>query len=273
MDWSQLVLAFLISAAVSAVAYWRQWLSRSGVAGALIVGTLTLGFGGWAWGMALAAFFVSSSVLSHYREEQKRRTAAEKFDKGSRRDFLQAMANGGVGALTAVLAFVFPSPYWFPFFIGVMGTVNADTWATELGTLSKRPPRLITSGRIVEVGTSGGVTVLGTSVSFLGGLLIGLVAALVGALTGEGGFTWQPALLGGLGGLSGSLLDSLLGATVQIIYWDDVKQKETEKRVKYGRVLQPLRGHPWLTNDVVNFLSSVGGGLAAVGAAWLLGAA
>ena len=151
--------------------------------GALIVGTLTFGFGGWQWGVLLGVFFVSSSLLSHFKEAEKK-AAAEKFDKGHRRDMGQVMANGGLGALLATLsAFVpgtvVPADIWFFLFLGVMATVTADTWATELGTLSKQPPRLITNGKIVEVGTSGGVSLLGTAVSLLGGLLIGLTAGLI----------------------------------------------------------------------------------------------
>lgn len=268
MDIQQLLIALAVSLLVAGLAYWRQWLAPSGVVGALIVGTLTMGFGGWLWGVLLGIFFVSSSALSHYKEEQKRQTAAEKFDKGSRRDFMQALANGGVGALIAVLHVLVPSPLWFAFFVGVMGTVNADTWATELGTLSRRPPRLITTGRVVERGTSGGVTVLGTAVSFLGGLLIGAVAGLGSAPW------WLAALQGGIGGLTGSLTDSVLGATVQAIYYSDARRKETEKKVERdGTPNRRIRGWVWLNNDLVNLLSSLVGGAVAVVLGMLLGAA
>lgn len=255
----QIIIAFAISLLVVVLAMWRGWLNRSGGIGALLVGTFTMGLGGWLWGVLLGVFFVSSSVLSKFKADEKRQ-AAEKFEKGHERDIMQVFANGGLGSLLAICHALWPSELWFWAFMGVMGTVNADTWATELGTLSKTAPRLITTGKPVEVGTSGGVTVLGTFVSLAGGLLIGLVAAL-----------WlrdavvMLLLMGALGGLAGSLFDSLLGATVQLIYWDDVQQKDTEKRFKYGRELKPLRGWLWMNNDVVNLIASaVGGGVAIV---------
>lgn len=259
-----LALALLISLIIVSLAYWRKSLSRSGALSALIVGTLTFGLGGWEWGVLLGIFFVSSSLLSPFKEEEKRQ-AAEKFDKGYRRDFGQVMANGGLGSLVATFSTLTPSPDWFPLFVGIMATVTADTWATELGTLARRPPRLITNGRLVEVGTSGAISPLGTAVSLAGGLLIGLSAGfMVPELP-----PFLGALIGSAGGLSGSLFDSLLGATVQQIYYCDVCQKDTERRVhKCGHETRPLRGWAWLNNDLVNLLASAVGGLVTLGM-WL----
>ena len=269
---SSLLLGLALSILIAALAYWRGSLSRSGALGALLVGTLIFGLGGWVWGVALAVFFISSSALSHFKERQKA-AVAEKFEKGHRRDMGQVLANGGLGALIAVAAAVVPqsavpNALWFYLFLGVMATVTADTWATELGTLSAAPPRLITSGRVVEVGTSGGVSPLGTGVSLAGGLLIGLTVALLGPLAGLLPWSAAPllALAGGLSGAAGSLLDSLMGATVQQIYYCDTCRKETERRVhRCGTTTRPLRGWGWVNNDLVNLVSSLGGGLVAVG--------
>jgi uncharacterized membrane protein len=121
---------------------------------------------------------------------------------------------------------------------------------------------LITNGRPVEVGTSGGVSWLGTAVSLLGGLFIGLAAGLMDSYYSIGNM----AVLGALGGLVGSLFDSLLGATVQRIYYCDVCQKDTERRIhKCGQETRPLRGWAWLNNDLVNLLASLAGGFTAAG--------
>ena len=187
--------AFFISSGITAVAFQRRSLSTSGAAGGLLVGTIILGLGGWLWGALLGVFFVSSSLLSHFKENEKRE-AAEKFEKGHTRDFAQAMANGGLGALIALGNALLPSPAWYHLYTGVMATVTADTWATELGTLSKEPPRLITTGQVVEVGSSGGVSLLGTAVSFIGGLLIGLA----GAVMQRDRNAWRLPLIGAISG-------------------------------------------------------------------------
>lgn len=113
---NQLVLAFLLSGLIAALAYWRGSLALSGAVTALLVGTVIFGFGGWVWGVLLALFFISSSLLSHYKEREKQAVVEEKFDKGHRRDWGQVLANGGAGAVVALLHGLFPSPLWLPLF-------------------------------------------------------------------------------------------------------------------------------------------------------------
>lgn len=272
----QLLLGLALSALIAGLGYRRGALTAGGGAGAILVGTLILGLGGWGWGVLLIAFFLTSSWLSHYRRSDKE-AVADKFAKGSRRDVGQALANGGVGAILAIVFARYPDPLLFAAFIGAMSTVNADTWATELGVLSRVPPRLLTTGRPVPVGTSGGVTWLGIWASVAGALLIGALAtALTQAeslLRGDG---WQLAavaypLLAVASGIVGSLFDSLLGATVQAVYCCNHCDKETESPIhRCGQPTRRLRGWPWLNNDLVNLMSSLVGGVVAAALAWTL---
>ncbi|NTU78747.1 MAG: DUF92 domain-containing protein [Chloroflexales bacterium] len=274
IDLSQIGLGLALSTAIGGLAFWRRSLSPSGWLGAVIVGTITFGFGGWSWGLTLIAFFITSSVLSHYKESLKERKAAEKFSKGGRRDLWQALANGGIGAIYALLYAMAGRPVaLLAAFAGLMAAVTADTWATELGVLSPHKPRLITTGRVVEPGTSGGISLVGTSASAGGALLIGTIFYVLLVVEGApAATTWWVIPASTLGGLCGSLIDSLMGATVQAIYaYPD--GRETERRVaRDGRPTKFLRGWPWLNNDMVNLISSVAGSLIAVGVGMLLGA-
>jgi uncharacterized membrane protein len=103
-----------------------------------------------------------------------------------------------------------------------------------------------------------------------GALAIGLAALLFSVLqqllTGDGrreSYVWiLPAAV--IGGLVGSVTDSLMGASVQSIYFCPQCAKETEKRLHgCGTGTQHQRGWRWLDNDVVNFISSLVGALAA----------
>lgn len=273
IDLVQIGLGFVLSIVIGGIAFARRSLSESGWLGAILVGTLTFGFGGWPWGLTLIVFFVSSSILSHYKESIKERRAAEKFAKGGRRDFFQTIANGGLGALCAVAyALGNQPPALLAAFVGLMATVTADTWATELGVLSPRQPRLITTRQPVPPGTSGGVTLMGTTAAAAGGLLIGITMFLFSWLMLPGGsLPWWMIVAGLLGGLGGALFDSLLGATVQAIYvYPD--GRETERRIaRDGTPNRFLRGWRWMDNDLVNLISSVGGAVIAIIIAALAG--
>ena len=272
----RLVSGFILSALIGGLGYWRKALSASGVVGAILVGTVIFGLGGWVWGLLLITFFVTSSWLSHYQQAAKERIA-DKFAKGSRRDLGQTLANGGLGALLATAYALEPDPLFFAAFVGVMATTTADTWATELGVLSRVPPRLITTGQEVAAGTSGGITRLGMWASVAGALLIGAVAtALTQAASLLKGSGWQVnavayTLLAVTGGVTGSLFDSLLGATVQGIYFCDYCEKQTERRIpRCGQPTRLVRGWDWLNNDLVNLAASAIGGLTAALLAWLV---
>ena len=267
----ELVGGFCLSLLIGLTGYRRGALSESGVIGALVTGTLIFGLGGWEWGILLIAFFVSSSLLSFYRSADKE-ALAEKFAKGHRRDLGQALANGGLAAALATGSLLYTHKMWFIACVGALAAVNADTWATELGVLSRRPPRMITTGRQVEVGTSGGITWHGNMAALGGAFLIGATSGLSLMLLGEG---WQSAAMsliaGTVGGMAGALADSLLGATVQAIYWCDTCHKETERTIhRCGRQTRLHRGWRWLNNDAVNFLASVAGALVAVALGWVL---
>jgi uncharacterized membrane protein len=130
---------------------------------------------------------------------------------------------------------------------------------------------------VVTPGTSGGVTRLGIWASVAGALLIGTMATAllqVQSLLGGSGWSLKAIvypLLAVAGGLVGSLFDSLLGATVQGIYFCPRCGKETENSVhRCGQKARPVRGWTWLNNDLVNFFASLVGGLAAASLAWIL---
>ncbi len=258
----QLFTGIGLAAAISLLGWFAKALSTSGALGAFVIGSLIFGFGGLGWAALLLTFFISSSLLSRLFAQRKA-GLAEKFAKGSRRDWGQTLANGGVGAFLAIIHLLYPGdPRFWLAFAGAMATVNADTWATEIGVLNPSLPRLITTGKPVPTGTSGGVSLTGTLATLAGGALVGLVGWL---------FSLQLPVISllaavTLAGLAGSLMDSLLGATIQAIYYDPIREKETERRVLLadGTPAKPLRGLEWMNNDMVNFISSVFGALAAV---------
>ena len=135
-------------------------------------------------------------------------------------------------------------------------TVNSDTWATEIGRLSKSPPRLLSNWKRVTPGTSGAVTSLG-----LLGAAMGAAAIPLSALP-----FWRLDLLEFVvvawAGFLGSLADSLLGASFQEKYYVGVTEEITEERSS-GVKQRLASGFPYINNDLVNFFASLIGVLSA----------
>ena len=94
ISYLQLALGLVISSIIAWLAYRRAALTQSGAVGAILTGTAIFGFGGLDWGLLLISFFISSSVLTRYKESAKEQVA-EQFAKGGARDLGQALANGG----------------------------------------------------------------------------------------------------------------------------------------------------------------------------------
>lgn len=203
-----------LSLAVTFAAHRRTALTRSGAWVAAATG-MVLALAGWRWLALVGVFFISSSVLT--RLETSGRTARRSIDRGGRR-WQQVAANGGIAALCAAGTAVTGWPQGFVVAAGAIAAATADTWATEVGRWSHTTPRLITTGRPVEPGVSGGVTGAGTLASVAGAVLIAAVAfVLESASSGSAGTAQHTAWAAWIaaGGITGSLLDSVLGAALE----------------------------------------------------------
>jgi len=259
----QIPLGFILSVIASYLAYRVHSLNKSGALAAVIVGTIIFGLGGWQWAALLLAFFITSSGLSRLFKKRKQ-GLDEKFSKGHERDAGQVFGNGGLAAAFVLVHALYPeSNVSWVGFAASLAAVNADTWATELGVLNPRPPRLITKiNQVVEKGTSGGISTIGTLASLAGSALIGLLAASLYPTADSVKLFWVITL----SGVSGSLFDSFLGATVQAMYYCPTDKKETEKYPLHtcGTETVHIRGWEWLNNDWVNFACGAFGTLCAL---------
>ncbi len=274
----RLLLGFNLAIIIAALAYTFGALTLAGAVAASVLGFIVFGLGGLDWAIVMLLFFFSSSILSRVAKKRKAQLE-EKFSKGARRDAWQVLANGGIaGAMVLAHAFFPASPWPWVGFSASLAAANADTWATELGVLGPSLPRLITTGKPVERGTSGGLSLAGTLAGMAGALLVGLAAAflfpgsavinLTGVPNQEPVFSLTAArmFLFALAGIIGSLVDSLLGATVQAIFVCPDCKKETERYPYHscGAPTLRVRGLPWLTNDWVNLACTLSGAILAL---------
>lgn len=275
MDW---LVGLACSAGIAGAAYAKRSLSGSGFLAAVILGTVMYALGSVIWFGSLIAFFISSTLLSKWKKHAKKE-AESGYEKSGRRDAGQVLANGGLGLLLCATNAAYPHPLWWYTFLGVMAAVTADTWATEIGGLSRTPPRSIKTGRRVSPGTSGGISGLGMSASLAGGLFIGAVAWLLLVWFGQTApDAATPAIrplawigIAGLAGLIGSLADSWIGATWQQMYCCAACSREIEQAHHCGKPAVRIRGRTGWNNDAVNVAGSLAGGTSAALLALALG--
>jgi uncharacterized membrane protein len=134
---------------------------------------------------------------------------------------------------------------------------NADTWASEIGILSKKAPISLITFKPVSPGLSGGVSPLGLLASLGGSALVALTYGLYQFAAGNSGvLLWLQIGIITLGGLLGSILDSLLGAAIQAKYISLETGEITEKPTNNNQPNQLVSGFAFVNNDFVNFASS-----------------
>lgn len=205
----------------------------------------------------LFAFFVTSIALTFTGRKRKRLLAD--IQKGGPRDAFQVAANGGVATLCAVAAIFTHSGAPMFAFAGAYAAATADTWATEIGSAFGGKPRSIVGFAPLAAGLSGGVTWLGSAAMIAGAAWIGFVWSLLVA---------HPYAFGivAAAGVAGALVDSLLGATLQSMYFCRTCGRATELTVHTcGAIAEPSRGARWMTNDAVNTLATLAGALTGAG--------
>ncbi|MCX7656593.1 MAG: DUF92 domain-containing protein [Treponemataceae bacterium] len=246
-----LIFIFSVLAMAAFIAWLKKTVTTDGALAGLGLGTVifvTTGFRGF---VVLAAFFVSSTLIGHFRREQKELLGVATIqEKGDQRDALQVFANGGVGMVSAVLYAVTSQHLFLVAFFVSFAAATADTWASELGVLSRGRPRSIINLKPVERGISGGVSFMGCVASFVGSLFI---TALVFVVEPSHAFRfWGPVLIGGF---MGSLVDSILGATLQAQYRCTKTGRLVERPVSDSLENMLVKGIAWINNDMVNFFS------------------
>lgn len=228
--------------------FYGKSLSLSGVVAAVAVGTAVY-FGFGANGLVLlGAFFASSSLWSKYKATKKQEME-EKLAKGSRRDWQQVFANGGTAAISALIYSFDQTPQWLLIFAISIASANSDTWASEIGTLSKKNPIDVRSLKRVERGTSGAVSFLGSTAGFFGSLFIASFAGILFS------FDLNTTMFVFLFGCLGNLIDTVLGASIQQVYHCPICGLKTEKKHHCGQPAKQIKGNRFVDNDMVNFLS------------------
>lgn len=202
-----MIAGLLVPAGFAALAYALRMVSLSGALGGFGAAApiyLSLGWRGFA---VLALFVVGGSILTKLGYRRKASTGTAEGG-GGRRGAKNALANGGVAVLCAILAALTPYPVVFAAaFVAALGAAFADTAESEVGQLYGVRPRLVTTFATVPPGTDGAVSLPGT----LAGILAAGATAALGLAVGLVGSPGA-ALLVAFAAFLGTVADSLVGA-------------------------------------------------------------
>jgi uncharacterized protein (TIGR00297 family) len=219
--------ALVANAILVGLVWGLKFVDLPGALAGGIVGVLAYFYALPSGYVLLILFVAGGSLLSRLgRATKEARGAAEA--RGGRRGMANVLANLSVPALCCL---AYPATGGHPAallaYAGALSAAFADTASAEIGALSPVRPRLLTTWAPVAHGTNGAVSGLGYAGAF------GACALLAGAAWGAGfwrvvahGPEWNAPSAGFiagaafsaavvLAGLTGTTVDSLLGATLE----------------------------------------------------------
>ena len=284
----EFIILELIILMIFFLAIKTKILTVGGAFAAVFVGTL-ISLSGFEFFTILAAFFFSSSKATNIHKQIKSKLLGRSYTKDKTRNPIQVFSKSLFPSLICLIIAKKYGPSMNLFdlentinnklklfleflFIGFFESANADTWASELGIASKNIPVLILKGfKPVPKGINGAISGYGTMCSIYGGLFISFVTVICNIFRfGPLNFiqdkiliyiSIKVLLLGGIIGFIGSLIDSLLGQTVQLSIYNETKkcviEKENEKEAKDNGDELKYYGKDILNNSGVNLVTGI----------------
>ena len=206
---------------------WLAWSLRAvtlagALTGMLVAASLFYSAGNTGL-LLLATFFITGTLVTRYRGDEKRRKGFADADKPARKT-TQVLANSGAALLCAIALLLFPQQkdLWLLGMAAAFSSATADTWSSELGVVWGKTVFRPFSKSPAHTGDNGVVSLEGTLAGIAGSLLIALVFHLLH-------FPAYGLLISA--GLLGNLTDTWLGEYAE--------------------------NKGWLGNDAVNFLSTL----------------
>lgn len=248
---NQIFLGIFLAVLIIFLSYYLKFLSPSGLATTFLLATFIFGLGGLKWSIPILIFFILSSFLSKAGKGIKAKFK-DTFEKSSLRDHAQVLANGGMAWVLVTLEYFIPHDFLYYLYLLSLAVATADTWGTEIGVFLETKPRLITTFKKVEPGISGAISWHGSMGAFMGSLILISSGFIFLERFTPGIFILLVCL-----GFIGSMIDSLIGATIQGQFRCKVCNKYTEKRLHCGHETIHEHGLIFITNDFVNFSSSL----------------
>ncbi len=200
-----IISALILGLIVAGTALLFNWFSTDGAFAALIHGTVAFGLG-QIYGAALLLIFVLGSYgIAALISTEETGSLSE------RRTGRQVWSNGFWFSLGIILWSITENPVWLIASAGAIATAAADTTATLTGThLSSGKVVSILNFKKVTPGVDGGISLIGTTSSFLAAIVVATAAMFLAPV-----YQFEIILVVLIAGFSGCIVDSYLGAIFQ----------------------------------------------------------
>lgn len=204
-------------------------------------------------GLLLIIMYFTATRATKYKSDLKMRIEDHKTHRGT----AQVICVGGFPLIASLIYHYSTYKYEASLFALVsLSVAFGDTLASEVGSVISSNPVLITTFKKVPPGTNGAVSLGGTIMSGIGGLLIGLTYSIAEYLF-LNDLIYIPIgkllVLSTSAGLVGSFIDSILGATIQVTRYNPT----TKKILDSSTDTVIISGFNILTNEQVNLVSTL----------------
>jgi uncharacterized protein (TIGR00297 family) len=261
----QLIIGVVVIAVLSIFSVRARVLDMPGALTGALISSASLFAGGLSWLVIIIAFVMMGSLLTRFRYDYKLKLGSAQ-EKGGRRSWPNAVANGLVGGVIALAEIVSHRPVFAIAYLASIAAAMSDTIATEIGLLSNSKPRLIYNlTRVVTPGVSGGVSRLGELAGMVSALGLGGFGIAIGVFSAHSSEILPALASVVIASFIAMNFDSLLGATVQGMNRCTVCNATTESLHHHGKSTVSVRGIRHLENNMVNLIATLVA--AAVGAA------
>ena len=212
----------IISLVIAGIAFFKKVLDQGGSALAFLICFITGTLGHWTWLLLMLIFVGASFLATKFAIVYKKALGVEESDEGTRGGS-NVISNGIVPAIVAIcysLDLLSPEQALVAFTTSI-GAATADTMASEIGVLAPEPVLITNPSKKVEPGTDGGVSLEGTTASLLSAVSMSMLSFCAFVLMIEeknalhSVFHVDFLYISAFFGFFGSIIDSLLGATLE----------------------------------------------------------
>lgn len=235
-----------ISLAIFVIVFFSGAIDYLGSLASMVIVFCFSFFGGYLpLAFLLITYFIifAIGIISRLIKKEKK--------KKRPRGLVQILVNGGIGTMLLLLAYYFHS---LQFQVGALIVISGcfvDSISSDIGTLSRKKPYDPILKARVEPGISGGITLLGTLSAVLASFLCAFLICWVCNLKWFALFIFAPLIF------MQTIIDTILGSTVQAKYVCDECGKKIESQVHCDSSAIYKTGVRFINNDMVNFISSL----------------